>query len=158
GHGLKEVSEAINEQLSRVAFAHTSQFVSEAGLDLAERLCSLTPDSFRQHGSSNARVYFTSGGSESIETALKMAPAYFVEAGETGRRLVVARKPSYHGSTFGALAVTGHLARRQPYEAMLPGAGEGLLAAHVDSPYSYRCLCGKNDGACTAAACALAYA
>src|SRR5262249_60541591 len=74
-HGVTEINEAISQQLSQVAFAHTSQFVSLPALDLAEKVVALAPTGFRK----GARAYFTSGGSESVETAIKMARAYFVE-------------------------------------------------------------------------------
>jgi len=157
GYGVEEVNEAIAAQLSKAAFAHTSQYVSQAGLELAQGLVGLTGDEFRSAGGSDARVYFTSGGSESVETALKLARAYFFELGQRERQFVISRRPSYHGSTFGALAVTGHPARRIPYEDILPAAGNQLCGDHIKSPYPYRCICGSLQS-CQSDECSLAYA
>lgn len=152
GHGVDAVREAVNDQMNEAAFAHTSQFVSEAGLHLAERLVRLS-------GLQEGRVYFTSGGSESVETALKMARAYFVEKGEHSRKLCIGRLPSYHGSSFGALSVTGHPARRRPYLPLLDSSltfnrGQWQFA---NTPYPYRCRCGAK-GVCASDACGKAYA
>src|SRR5690606_20677656 len=64
-------------------------------------------------------VYFLSSGSEAVETALKMARQYHVERGESARRHTIARLLSYHGNTFGALAIGGHLGRRALYQPLL---------------------------------------
>lgn len=164
GHGVGEVNEAIRRQLQQVAFAHTSQFVSESALELAEEIVNLTSKLFSNQGRSSARVYFTSGGSESVETALKMARAYFVERGQGSRRFVISRVPSYHGSTFGALAATGHPARRKPYEPLLfsinqgnslqPLSGDSLK---IPTPYPYRCSCGTGVS-CASENCGRRYA
>lgn len=131
GHGVTEINEAIQKQLSRIAFAHTSQFVSEPALLLAERLIKMAPAKFNPGG----KVYFVSGGSEAVETALKMARAYFYEMGLYQKQLVISRRNSYHGSTQGALSATGHPARRKPY---LPILRESL---HISPSYPYRCAC-----------------
>src|SRR5271155_6088512 len=98
GHGIPEIGRAMAEQSSKLAFAHTSQFHSEPAEKLAKRLLALAPPSFRNGG----RVYFTSGGSEATETAIKLARQYFIERGETRRWRVISRPQSYHGSTLGA--------------------------------------------------------
>jgi adenosylmethionine-8-amino-7-oxononanoate aminotransferase len=64
-------------------------------------------------------VYFVSGGSEAVESAIKVARQYFVERGEPQRRHVIARRQSYHGNTLGALAAGGNVARRAPYHPLL---------------------------------------
>jgi len=148
GHGVGEINDAIKEQLEQVAFAHTTQFVSKAGLTLAEKIVELTPPGFRE----GARVYFMSGGSEAVETALKMARSYFVHLGENQRTVCLSRWQSYHGSTFGALSATGHLARRKPYEPMLPAH------FHVCADYRYRCKCGFAPGPCSNIECSIAIA
>lgn len=115
GHCLPEINEAIEKQLRMVAFAHTSQFLSEPGLELAERLLDLAPKSFK-----GGKVYFSCGGSEAVETAMKLARSYWFEQNKsTQRKFFISRKNSYHGSTFGALSITGHPARRIPYEDLL---------------------------------------
>lgn len=145
GHNLTEINQAISRQLEQFAFAHTSQFVSQCGLDLAEQLVNLTTPAFGR----GARVYFTSGGSESVETAMKMARAYFVHNKDFERSLCLSRWHGYHGSTLGALSVTGHPARRKPYIPLL------RPATHVNTDYKYRCKCGFGPGPCPSEQCVL---
>jgi adenosylmethionine-8-amino-7-oxononanoate aminotransferase len=148
GHGVAEINEAINTQLKKVAFAHTTQFVSEAGLELAKRVVDLTSPEFR----SGARTYFMSGGSEAVETAIKMARSYFVHRGENKRTICFSRWQSYHGSTFGALSATGHPARRKPYIPLL------REPSHVGADYRYRCKCGFGPSPCSSDECSIAAA
>ena len=103
GHGVAAIGRAMAEQAEQLAFAHTSQFHTGVAERLAGRLLGLAPRTFRAGG----RVYFTSGGSEATETAIKLARQYFVERGEPARTRIVSRWQSYHGSTLGALAVSG---------------------------------------------------
>lgn len=153
GYGVDRIKDAVSRQMSALPFAHTSQFVTEAGLQLAKRLAELT---FPEE--SGARVYFTSGGSEAVETALKMARSYWLEKGEHRKRYYISRKPGYHGSTFGALHVTGHSARRQPYEPLLDSTMSNRGdCTQIESPYPYRCICGARS-ACSRRECALRYA
>lgn len=147
GHGVVEINEAIQQQLSQIAFAHSSQFVSEPALLLAERLISKAPSRFRNGG----RAYFVSGGSEAIETALKMARGYFYEQGMVQKRIAIARRSSYHGSTHGALSVTGHPSRRAPYLPML------VDSPHISPSYPYRCPC-ESPATCVSEACGLTLA
>lgn len=145
GHGLPQINDALLRQLKKVSFAHTSQFLSQPALDLAEQLISLAPGSFR-----NGRVSFASGGSEAVETALKLGRAYYCERdGENNRTLFISRWNSYHGGTFGALGVTGHPARRKPYYGLL------REQPHIRPAYPYRCDCGHGPGACVSTDCAL---
>lgn len=146
GHGVEQVQTAINEQLSQIAFAHTSQFVSQAALSLAKKLIDLAPPNFAK-----GRTYFVSGGSEAVETAIKMARGYFVEQGEEARHVVLSRWNSYHGSTMGALSATGHPARRKPYLPLLSAD------AHIGPAYPYRCPCGA-PGVCGSEQCSLSAA
>ncbi|MBX9952397.1 MAG: aspartate aminotransferase family protein [Candidatus Obscuribacterales bacterium] len=148
GHGVAEINEAINDQLKKVAFAHTTQFVSEAGLSLAKKVVELTPPAFR----TGARAYFMSGGSEAVETAIKMARSYFVHRGESQRTICFSRWQSYHGSTFGALSATGHPARRKPYVPLL------RAPSHISADYRYRCKCGFSPGPCLKDECSIAVA
>jgi adenosylmethionine-8-amino-7-oxononanoate aminotransferase len=120
GHGVAEVGAAMAEQSARLAFAHTSQFHTEPAEKLARRLLALAPESFRDGG----RVYFTSGGSEATETAIKLARQYFLERGDATRYRVLSRKQSYHGSTLGAMTVSGNAARKAPYQPLLADWGQ----------------------------------
>src|SRR3974377_533868 len=85
GHGVAEIGRAMAEQSNRIAFAHTSQFHSEPAEKLAARVLSIAPRNFHQ----GARVYFTSGGSEATETAIKLVRQYYLEAGQPSRFRVV---------------------------------------------------------------------
>jgi adenosylmethionine-8-amino-7-oxononanoate aminotransferase len=119
GHGVAAVGRAMAEQAAQLAFAHTSQFHTVVAERLAERLLALAPAGMCRGG----RVYFTSGGSEATETAIKLARQFFLERKQPERFRVVSRRQSYHGSTLGAMAVSGNLARRAPYAPLLPEWG-----------------------------------
>jgi len=119
GHGVASVGHAMAEQAAQLAFAHSSQFHTAAAEKLAARLLELAPAGMRQGG----RVYFTSGGSEANETAIKLARQFFLERGRPERWRVVGRRQGYHGSTLGAMTVSGNLARRMPYQPLLPEWG-----------------------------------
>jgi len=138
GHGVREIGEAMAAQASRLAFAHTTQFHSEAAERLAARLLELAPANFRVGG----RVYFTSGGSEATETAIKLARQFHLESGQPARYRVISRRQSYHGSTLGAMAVSGNVARRAPYAPLLPEWG------HVAPCFCYHCPFGKTFPEC----------
>jgi len=129
GHGIEEIGRAMAEQASLLAYVHSSQYHTGVAEKLARRILSLAPSQMRNSG----RVYFTSGGSEATETALKLARQYWVERGEKKRYRVVSRSQSYHGATLGALAVSGNQRRREPYAPMLPEWG------HIPPCYCYRC-------------------
>lgn len=128
GHGVAEISSAISEQASKLEFVHSSQFTTSLAEQYAEELLEFAGEHFR-----GGAVYFTSGGSESIETALKLARQYQVEIGETQRHQILSREQSYHGSTLGALSVSGNKRRRDIYLPMI------REFAHIGTPYCYRC-------------------
>ena len=125
GHSHPRVIAAIQAQAARLAYAHSSFFTSEPAEALADHLIERAPAGID-------RVYYTSGGSEAVEAALKMARQYFVEIGQPQRRRFVARRQSYHGNTLGALAVGGNAARRRQFEPLL------IEGAHVSPCYAYR--------------------
>jgi adenosylmethionine-8-amino-7-oxononanoate aminotransferase len=106
GHRHPQVVEAIRRQLDQFEFAHTMFFTSEPQEALAAALIT-------HFGDPGARAYLTSGGSESNETALKMAWQYWAARGEPGRKIVISREHSYHGNTLGGLSVSGNPGRRQ---------------------------------------------
>jgi adenosylmethionine-8-amino-7-oxononanoate aminotransferase len=130
GHSDPAVIVAIQRQLEKLPFAHTSFFSNEPMEALADALIARAPKSFD-------KVYFVSGGSEAIEAALKLARQYFVEKGEPQRAHVIGRRQSYHGNTLGALAVGGNQWRRKQFEPLLIGT------THVSPCYAYR---GKQAG------------
>ena len=125
GHSDRAVIEAIERQLQALPYAHTSFFTNEPMEALADALIAHAPAPLD-------RVYFTSGGSEAMEAALKLARQYFLEKGEPQRAHVIARRQSYHGNTLGALAIGGNRARREQYAPLL------INATHVSPCYAYR--------------------
>jgi adenosylmethionine-8-amino-7-oxononanoate aminotransferase len=135
GHGVPEISAAMAEQAAKLEFVHTSQFTTLVAEEYAEELLGFAGEHFR-----GGAVYFTCGGSESIETALKLARQYQVEIGQATRHQILSRQQSYHGSTLGALAVSGNKRRREMY---LPMVRE---FPHVGMPYCYRCAFDCTDG------------
>jgi adenosylmethionine-8-amino-7-oxononanoate aminotransferase len=135
GHGVQEISAAMAEQGKQLEFVHTSQFTTPVAEEYARELIDFAGEGFR-----GGAVYFTCGGSESVETALKLARQYQVEIGQSKRHQVLSRTQSYHGSTLGALSVSGNKRRREIY---LPMVRE---FAHVGIPYCYRCNYDCTDG------------
>ncbi len=135
GHGVREIPAAMAEQAAKLEFVHTSQFTTPVAEEYAQELLEFAGENFR-----GGAVYFTCGGSESIETALKLARQYQVEIGQEKRHRVLSRTQSYHGSTLGALAVSGNKRRREIY---LPMVRE---FTHVGMPYCYRCRYDCKDG------------
>lgn len=128
GHGVKEVAYAMAEQASALEYVHGSQFVTPVAEGFAREVLDFAGDNFR-----GGAVFFTSGGSEAVETALKLARQYHVETGEKKRHRTISRRQSYHGATLGAMAVSGNLARREIYLPMLHDS------IKINSPYGYRC-------------------
>jgi adenosylmethionine-8-amino-7-oxononanoate aminotransferase len=130
GHGHPDILAAMRKQMERLEYAHTSFFTTEVAEALADDLVRYAPDGLD-------RVYLISGGSEAMETALKLARQYFVEKGEPGRTKFVARLQSYHGNTLGALSVGGNLQRRAAFEPIL------FDVSHIEPCFAYR---HKRDG------------
>lgn len=135
GHGVPEIADAMVEQARRMEFVHSSQFTTSVAEEFAQELLSFAGKNF-----SGGAVYFTSGGSESVETALKLARQYQVEIGQKNRHQILSRQQSYHGSTLGALSVSGNRKRREIY---LPMVRE---FEHIGVPYCYRCSFDCTDG------------
>jgi adenosylmethionine-8-amino-7-oxononanoate aminotransferase len=138
GHGVPEIGRVMADQSSQVAFAHTTQFHSEPAEKLAQRLLAFAPSNFRSGG----RVYFTSGGSEATETAIKLARQFHLENDQPSRFRVVARRQSYHGSTLGAITVSGNVTRRAPYQPLLAEWG------HIAPCFCYHCPFDKKFPEC----------
>jgi len=142
GHGVTEVVEALASQARRVVFAHGTQFTSEALESYAAALGEVSPIP-------EPRVYLVSGGSEAVETALKLARQVWVARGEPGRYKIISRWQSYHGATLGALSVTGRVSARRPYAPLL------TEMPHIPPAYCYRCPFGRTVPSC-GLACAAA--
>jgi adenosylmethionine-8-amino-7-oxononanoate aminotransferase len=125
GHGRASVANVMAEQASRVAYAHGTAFTSEPLERYAAALAPHLPID-------DAAIYPVAGGSEAIESALKLARSYHIARGETERWIVFARWGSYHGNSLGALDLSGRKPLRRPYEAWL-----GRFR-HVSAAYPYR--------------------
>lgn len=125
GHGRREIAEVMADQAARLAYAHGSAFTTQALERYAEEVGRHLPVD-------DPAIYPVSGGSEAIETALKLARAAQLARGERERWIVFARWGSYHGNTLGALDLTGRRPLRRPYEGWL-----GRFR-HVSAAYPYR--------------------
>ncbi|NVD69205.1 aspartate aminotransferase family protein [Duganella sp. BJB1802] len=112
GHAHPDVLAAMHAQIDRNAYAHTAFFTCDAAEELATRLANDAPGDLDH-------VYLVSGGSEAMETALKLARQYWLEAGQPDRSVFIGRRQSYHGNTLGALAIGGNEWRRRPFEPLL---------------------------------------
>jgi adenosylmethionine-8-amino-7-oxononanoate aminotransferase len=145
GHGVQSVARAMGEQARQLAYVHSSQFLTRSATELADRLLRLAPKNFRESSDGPGRVFFTSGGSEAAETALKLCRQYFLERGEPARTQFISRWQSYHGSTLGALAVSGNNKRRTPFAPLLRDW------PHIHPCYCYRCPLGLHYPECRVA-------
>ncbi len=135
GHGVPEIVDAMTEQARQLEFVHSSQFTTPVAEEYAAELLAFAGENFR-----GGAVYFTCGGSEAIEAALKLARQYQVELGQTNRSQIISRNQSYHGSTLGAVAVSRNQRRREIYRPMV------REFASVGAPYCYRCAYDCTDG------------
>ena len=115
GHGRKEVAEAGAQQGSELAYFPLWSYAHPRAIELAERLANLAPGDLN-------RVFFTTSGSEAVESAWKLAKQYFKTIGEPGRYKVLSRDIAYHGTSMGALAITGLPGIKEPFEP-LPAGG-----------------------------------
>lgn len=125
GHSDPDVISAIKTQLDTLDFAHTGFFTSAPAESLADRLIDAAPQGLD-------RVYFGSGGSEAVESALKLARQYMIEIGQPQRTKFIARRQSYHGNTLGALGTGGNMWRRAPFDPVM------VSASHIAPCYEYR--------------------
>ncbi|MGJ8628663.1 MAG: aspartate aminotransferase family protein [Sulfitobacter sp.] len=127
GHDNQAVRDAVTAQMNTLAFAHTGLFTNEPAEKLADFLIARAPE-----GTGEGRVMYLGSGSEAMEASMKLARQYHLERGDGARTKFIARAPSYHGNTLGALAVGGHAGRRAPFAAML------IDVEHIDAAYAYR--------------------
>jgi adenosylmethionine-8-amino-7-oxononanoate aminotransferase len=125
GHGRAAVAQAGADQGAELGFFTNWGYAHPKAIELATRIASLAPGDLN-------RVFFTSGGSESVDSALKLCRQYHKLTGNPGRYKVISRKLSYHGTTMGALTATGIPDARRPFEPLFPGS------AHVPNTNPYR--------------------
>ena len=130
GYGRTEIADAAYEQMLKLTYMPMGT-TTEPTIRLAEKVAEITPGDL-------SRSFFTSGGSEAVETAIKLTRAYFKRVGEPSRIKFISRRGSYHGATAGALALGGSpLYPRGDYEPLMPGT------FHVPQPNFYRCEYGS---------------
>ncbi len=125
GHGRAELGEAALAQTKELGFYTNWSYAHPPSIELASRIAGLAPGNLN-------RVFFTSGGSEAVESAWKLAKAYHRARGDKNRYKLVARNLAYHGVSMGALAATGLTPLREPFEPLTPGG------IHVPNTNSYR--------------------
>lgn len=114
GHNRPKIVEAIQKQAAELDFAPPFQMAHPKAFELAERLVELTPKGL-------SKVFYTNSGSESVDTALKMAIAYHRVRGEGARTRLIGRERGYHGVNFGGISVGGMVANRKMFGTMLGG-------------------------------------
>jgi adenosylmethionine-8-amino-7-oxononanoate aminotransferase len=125
GHGRAEVAQAGADQAKELGFFTNWTYAHPKAIELAARVADLAPGDLN-------RVFFTSGGSEAVDSALKLCRQYHKLTGNAGRFKVISRKVAYHGTTMGALTATGIPSTRIPFEPLFPGS------AHVPNTNPYR--------------------
>ena len=125
GHGRREIGEAAARQAAELGFYTNWSYAHPRAIELATRIAQLAPAGMN-------RVFFTSGGSEAVESAWKLAKAYHGIRGEESRHKLISRKLAYHGTSMGALSATGLTPLRAPFEPLTPGG------VHVPNTNSYR--------------------
>ncbi|MEY4174130.1 MAG: hypothetical protein RI900_1295 [Actinomycetota bacterium] len=133
GHGRAELAEAAARQAETLAYFPVWSFAHEPAVTLATRLAEYAPGDLN-------RVFFTPTGGDAVETAIKLSRQYFKLRGQPQRTKVISRYLAYHGTSVGALSLTGVPAIKTPFEPLMPGA------IKVQTPYRYRCHdCGHLD-------------
>jgi adenosylmethionine-8-amino-7-oxononanoate aminotransferase len=115
GHGRDEIAEAAARQSKELAYFPLWSYAHPRAIELAERLANLAPGDLN-------RVFFTTGGSEAVESAWKLARQYFRATGQPSRYKVISRDIAYHGATMGALSITGLPAIKNVFEPLVPGS------------------------------------
>ena len=113
GHGRAELAEVAAQQMSKLAFFPLWSYAHPSAIELAERLAAYTPGDLN-------RIFFTTGGGEAVESAWKLAKQYFKMTGKHGKHKVISRAVAYHGTTQGALSITGLPGLKAPFEPLVP--------------------------------------
>jgi adenosylmethionine-8-amino-7-oxononanoate aminotransferase len=125
GHGRGDIAQAGADQARELGFFTNWSYAHPPAIELAARVASLTPGDLN-------RVFFTSGGSEAVESALKLVRQYFKLTGKPNKIKLISREIAYHGTSMGALSATGITPLRQPFEPLTPGD------VHIPATNSYR--------------------
>lgn len=138
GHGRPELAAAAADQAATLGYFPLWSYAHPNAVELAARLAALAPGDLN-------RVFFTTGGSEAVESAWKLARQYFRMTGQPQRHKVISRHLAYHGTSLGALSITGLPSIRTPFEPLVPGTAK---AANTNR---YRCPYCADAPACTLA-------
>src|SRR5437763_5686274 len=125
GHGRADVAQAGADQARELGFFTNWSYAHPPAIELAARIASLAPGDLN-------RVFFTSGGSEAVESAYKLSRQYHKLTGRPNKTKLIAREIAYHGTSLGALSATGITGLRTPFEPLTPGA------SHVPNTNTYR--------------------
>jgi adenosylmethionine-8-amino-7-oxononanoate aminotransferase len=125
GHGRADIAQAGADQAKELGFYTNWSYAHPRAIELAARIAELAPGDLN-------RVFFTSGGSEAVESALKLARQYHKERGNLNKTKVIAREIAYHGTSLGALSATGITSLRAPFEPLTPGG------CHVPNTNTFR--------------------
>src|SRR5579884_1412071 len=125
GHGRADIAQAGADQAKELGFFTNWSYAHPRAIELAERVANLAPGDLN-------RVFFTSGGSEAVESALKLSRQYHKLTGKPNKTKLIAREIAYHGTSLGALSATGITDLRAPFEPLTPGA------SHVPNTNTYR--------------------
>jgi adenosylmethionine-8-amino-7-oxononanoate aminotransferase len=136
GHGRSELGLAAAKQAETLGYFPIWSFAHEPAIELASRLAALAPGDLN-------RVFFTPSGGDAVDSAIKLSRQYFKLRGQPSRTKVISRTLAYHGSSIGALSVTGIPSIKTPFEPLMPGA------IKVQTPYRYRCHDCQHLDACT---------
>src|SRR5436190_12955913 len=132
GHGRADVVQAGADQAKELGFYTNWSYAHPPAIELAARIASLAPGDLN-------RVFFTSGGSEAVESAYKLARQYHKMTGNPNKTKLIAREIAYHGTSLGALSATGITGLRQPFEPLTPGG------VHVANTNVYRLAHGMTE-------------
>ena len=132
GHGRADIAQAGADQAKELGFFTNWSYAHPPAIELAARIASLAPGDLN-------RVFFTSGGSEAVESAYKLARQYHKVTGKPNKTKLIAREIAYHGTSLGALSATGITGLRTPFEPLTPGA------SHVPNTNTYRMLPGMTE-------------
>lgn len=135
GHGVPEIGEAVAAHVEETTFAYNAAFTTPWQETLAAKLLSITPFD-------GGNVFFTSGGSEANETAIKLARQYHLERGNAQKWKVIGRWQSYHGNTLSTLSISGRPSWKTPYDPYL------IAQPHIVAPYCLRCPLSKTYPSC----------
>ena len=130
GHGRRELADAAAKQMMELDFFHLWSYAHPRAIELAERLVQYTPENLK-------RVFFTVSGGESVETAWKMAKQYYKLIGKPTKHKVISRSIAYHGTSQGALSITGIPPLKEAFEPLTPGAFRAPNTNFYRAPLEY---------------------